>query len=189
MARDAADGSFLVGIGCEDYPECDDVRKGNFTAYLNQPHILEALQFPPTYTFSSINFDINAAYTDNDAPWKPTTREVAAILDAHQLALPASAPRTDIRLLVLNGNEDYVVNTPGNIWAYDNLLWSGHAEYRIASWEALPADMAATGFWKGTPDGRLVFVGVDGAGHTVPGDVREGSAHILQEWIKGGWRA
>ena len=46
---------------------------------------------------------------------------------------------------------------------------------------------AATGFWKGTRDGRLVFVGVDGGGHTVPGDVREGSAQILQRWIEGRW--
>lgn len=47
--------------------------------------------------------------------------------------------------------------------------------------------MKATGFWKGTRDGRLVFVGVDGAGHEVPGDVREGSYRILSKFIDGGF--
>lgn len=172
-----------VGIGCSNFPLCDDERKGNFTAYLNQPHILDALHFPPSFTFSPINWAINTAYTDNASPWKPTTHELAAILDAH--AHPSL--RADIRLLILNGNEDFVVNTPGNVWAYDNLLWSGHAEYRISRWVAMPEDVAATGFWKGTRDGRLVFVGVDDAGHTVPGDVREGSGQILRKWLKNEW--
>lgn len=93
-----------------------------------------------------------------------------------------------MRLLVLNGNEDYIVNTPGQKWLYDNLLWSGHAEYRINKWRDVPSDINATGFWKGTGDGRLVFVGLDGAGHGVPGYLPEASYRVLQRWISNEWR-
>lgn len=172
-----------VGLDCPDFPECTDMRKGNFTHYLNQDAIKSALKFPPGYVFSPINWAINTAYTDNRTPFKPTTSEVAAILDAY-----LTPGLGDIKLLVLQGNEDFIVNTPGNVWAYDNLRWSGQPEYRIARWEELDEDKtAATGFWKGTRDGRLMFVGVNGAGHTVPGDVREGSWRIANRWVSGSW--
>lgn len=174
-----------VGLPCPDFPECTDTRKGNFSHYLNQPEIKEALDFPPSFTYQPINYELNTAYTDNRTPFKPTTAEVSAILDAHR-----TPGLGDIKLLVLQGNEDFVVNTPGNVWVYDNLRWTGQPEYRITQWQALKEEeLATTGFWKGTRDGRLVFVGVDGAGHTVPGDVREGSWRIAQKWIEGGWAA
>ncbi|RFU78532.1 peptidase s10, serine carboxypeptidase [Trichoderma arundinaceum] len=160
----------------------NDPRKGNMSAYLNQDHIIKALNFPPSFVFDDVNIDINSAYTYFKDPFQPTTREVAQILDAYR-----TPGLGDIRVLVLQGNEDYIVNTPGNMWAYDHLRWSGLADYRLASWQQLPERMAATGFWKSS--GRLAFVAVDGAGHTVPGDVREGSYRIAQEWIEGGWRA
>ena len=74
------------------------------------------------------------------------------------------------------------------MWQYDNLLWSGQAEYRAASWKTLPEDeVAATGTWKAARDGRLAFMAIDGAGHMVPGDVREGSYKIVHKWLKGDW--
>ncbi|GFP54798.1 carboxypeptidase Y homolog ARB_05721 [Trichoderma asperellum] len=156
--------------------------KGNMTAYLNQDHIKKALQFPSSFIFEDIDLDVNSAFVYFKDPFKPTTREVARILDAYR-----TPNLGDIRVLVLQGNEDYIVNTPGNMWVYDNLRWSGLADYRLAPWRELPGRMAATGFWKSS--GRLAFVAVDGAGHTVPGDVREGSYRIAQEWLEGGWRA
>ncbi|KAH8128957.1 hypothetical protein FP744_10007598 [Trichoderma asperellum] len=173
---------FNVHIPCPNWPWCADIRKGNMTAYLNQGHIKKALQFPSSFIFEDIDLDVNSAFVYFKDPFKPTTREVARILDAYR-----TPNLGDIRVLVLQGNEDYIVNTPGNIWVYDNLRWSGLADYRLAPWRELPGRMAATGFWKSS--GRLTFVAVDGAGHTVPGDVREGSYRIAQEWLEGGWRA
>ncbi|KAH0492926.1 hypothetical protein TgHK011_007852 [Trichoderma gracile] len=168
---------FNVHIPCPNWPWCADIRKGNITAYLNQPLVKAALGFPPSFTFEDIDIPLNTAYTLSKDPFRPTTRQVARVLDA------------GIRVLVLQGNEDYIVNTPGNVWAYDNLRWSGLADYRLARWRALPEGMAATGTWKGDGgEGRLAFVAVDGAGHTVPGDVREGSWRIVREWLEGGWR-
>ena len=174
-------------MGCPIGPPlCGDIRKGNFTDYINQKHIKGALGFPESFEFEAINFAVNLAYILGGSVYRPTTREMASILDAAPTGLG------DVRLLVLNGNEDYVVNSPGQRWQYDRLHWSGQAEYRIAPWRDLADEddlAAATGFWKASPDARLVFVGVDGAGHTVPGDVREGSWRIVQRWIEGGWHA
>ncbi len=123
------------------------------------------------------------AYRETGSTYRPTTREVARFLDEHK----AQKSMGDVRLLVLNGNEDYNVNSPGNIWVYDNLRWSQQPDYRITRWKQLPAGLGVNGTWKGTRDGRLVFVGVDGAGHAVPGDAREGSYRILQKWLDDGW--
>lgn len=133
--------------------------------------------------YEAVNLKLHQAYVDSRTMLKPTTGEMAATLNAYE-----TTALGDIRVLVLNGNEDYIVNTPGQKWTYDKLHWNGQPDYRIAKWAALPADMATPGFWKGTKDGRLVFVGIDGVGHTVVGDAREASHHILQRWIEGGWR-
>jgi cathepsin A (carboxypeptidase C) len=165
----------VVHLDCPD-SECSDRRKGNFTALLNQDHVKEALRFPPSFTFSPIAWPVNQGYSDGRTPYKPTTRELAAVLEAHE-ARPAL--RADVRLLVL----------PGSVLAYDAFGWSGQADFRAARFADLPADVdAATGFWKATPDQRLVFVALDGAGHTVPGDVRQGSYQVVQKFIARDWQ-
>lgn len=178
----------IVRHGCPvNPPLCDDLNKGNFTAYLNQEHIKSALDFPKSFTFRDTNFDLNLQYALSNYVFKTTTDEVAAILEVGSLP---DQPLGDINLLVLQGNDDYMMNTPGQRWMYDNLRWSGQADYRIAKWKTLDEEeFAATGFWKGTADGRLVFVAVDGAGHMVPGDVGEGSWRVMQRWLDGGWKA
>ncbi|UNI19437.1 hypothetical protein JDV02_005621 [Purpureocillium takamizusanense] len=186
---------FNIHQPCSSLPLCYP-GKGNFTRYLNQAHIKAALGIPASVAYSGVNLALNNAYVRGRDPLKTTTRELAAVLDAHEKkhvgGSGGGGSLGDIRVLVLNGNDDYIVNTPGQRFVYDHLVrWGGQADYRIARWRALPEDElggATTGFWKGTDDGRLVFVGVDGAGHTVPGDVREGSWRILQRWMEGGWR-
>ncbi|KAJ3494290.1 hypothetical protein NLG97_g4177 [Lecanicillium saksenae] len=193
--------SFNIHNPCYDMPLCSDPTKGNITAYLNQPHIKDALGLPMSFTYASLNSTINKLYIDNRDPWCPTTNELAAVLDAY-LAAPVAGPSKqtlvaqtdglgDIKVLVLNGNEDYAVNTPGQKWLYESLRWSGQADYRAAQWQSLESvnpSLQAGGQWKSSRDARLVFVAVDGAGHMVPGDVGEGSYRILQRWLEGGWR-
>lgn len=161
------------------------MRKGNYTAYLNQEHIIEALGFPPSFVYRSLNEEINQAYTDSRTCYRPTTYELASILDAYRTPNLGA----DIRVLVLNGNDDYSSNTPGLQWQYDNLRWSGQADYRIAKWRELEDVPGGEGIWKTARDARLVFVGIDGAGHTVPGDAREASRHVIQRWLQRGWHA
>ncbi|KAH6605937.1 alpha/beta-hydrolase [Trichoderma cornu-damae] len=159
------------------YEEVEAGKRNPFNA-----HVEKALDLPYSFVFEDVDLALNSAYTRSKDSFRPTSRELARVLDAHR-----TSNLGDIRALVLQGNEDYIVNTPGNMWAYDNLRWSGLADYRLAPWRELPERMAATGLWKSS--GRLAFVAVDGAGHTVPGDVRDGSYRIAQEWFQGGWRA
>ena len=168
-----------VRLKCpEDPPYCTSVFMSGVEEYLNQMRVKDALGFPASFEYKAHSFAISEAYNDNGEAFRPTTRQLAAVLDA------------GIRLLVLNGNDDWLLNTPGQMLQYDRLLWGGLADYRVAKWRDLgPEGVAADGFWKGTPDGSMVFVGVDGAGHTAPGDVREGSWRIVQRWIEGGWKA
>ncbi|KAJ6440160.1 N-terminal binuclear Zn cluster-containing/DNA binding domain-containing protein [Purpureocillium lavendulum] len=142
---------FNIHQDCPSRPLCY-TGKGNFTRYLNQGHVKSALGFPESFVYNGINLDMNTAYTLGHDPLKTTTRELGAVLDAHE----TGGGLGDIRVLVLNGNDDYIVNTPGQQYVYDNLRWSGQADYRISSWRALPEELAASGFWKGTDDGRLV---------------------------------
>jgi cathepsin A (carboxypeptidase C) len=156
----------------------------NITGYLNQKWVKKALEKPSTYEFSNINKDIWTAFSNSGAFLGPTTKELTDVLDAYTNRDKVA----DVRVLVINGNLDYIANTPGNMWQYDRLEWSGQAEYSIKEWRPLPDGLAATGFWKATSNGRLALVAVDEAGHFLPGDVREGSYRIVQEWLRGGWR-
>lgn len=154
---------------------------GNLSEYLNQDAIKKAIGVPESVNFHMLSGAVGEAYGTELT--KSRARTLEQVLDA-----PPSSGLDGIRLLVLNGNEDYIVNTPGQKWQYDNLFWSGYADYRVSKWRDLPKDVNATGFWKGTEDGRLVFVGVDGSGHGVPGYLPEASYRILQRWIANEWR-
>lgn len=177
--------SYVVHLPCPDKFICPDLRNGNITTYLNLAHIKESLHLSPDFTFEEIDWELNTAYVESGTANRQTTPFVAHILDAHRTqTADKSAYLGDIRVLVLNGNDDPSVSTQGNTWLYEKLLWSGVAGYRAASWKALQ-DVNVTGEWKATRDGRLAFVAVDGAGHMVPGDQKEGAYKILQKWMRG----
>lgn len=171
---------------CFDIPGCEDDTRGNFTAYLNQPHILEAIGFPQDYRYDNSDDGAGSAIADSFDPYAPTVRQVAAILDA-SAKYSHRRGMADIRLLVLNGNEDGLVNTPGVKWLYERLPWSGAYGYRAQKWKQLVelglSSEIATGEWKGTEDGRLLVFTVDEAGHMVPQDQPEAASWALRKWI------
>ena len=152
---------------------------GDHTHYLNLPHVKKALGKPPSWSFDWLYRELNDAFEASGVVYKPTTGDLANILDERHVS--------DIRVLVLNGNLDFVINSAGQMWMYENLRWQGQAGYNLKQWRDVPTEMATTGSWKATEDGRLAFVAVDGAGHTVPGDVREGSFRIMKKWVAEGW--
>lgn len=164
------------------YPFCVDPDIGNVTRYLNQDWAKLALNKEPSFLFRDVNMNMHLAFRENGSWSLPTTRQLSSILDARDDDM------VDFRVLVLNGNLDFYSNTAGNIWVYERLEWGGQDEYREMEWRPLKEGLAATGSWKGAEDGRLVFIAVDEAGHTLPSDVREGSYRIVQEWLTGGWR-
>lgn len=171
-----------------NYPFCIDPDIGNVTAYFNQDRVKAAVgkKNDKSFIFHDINMDIHLAFRQNGSWALPLTRQLGRVLDAYD-DLP------DLRVLVLNGNEDFFVNTAGMQWSYDRLKWSGLEDYRNKDWRSfiLQHDDGVnitSGYWKTTSDARLAFVGVDDAGHMVPADAREGSSRILNEWLTNGWR-
>lgn len=170
---------------------CGDPSKGNYTEYLNRKEVKKALGFPESFQFDFISWQTNSDYVASGAPWVPTTPKVAAILDAYQTPKVVDDGKSigDVRIMVLNGNLDLVVNSHGNIMQYERVIWSGMGDYRAAKWHPLDEEgVAGKGSWKGTDDGRLVFMAVDDAGHMVPGDVPETAYRIVQRWLNNEWR-
>jgi cathepsin A (carboxypeptidase C) len=162
-------------------PICEDFTDGPLISYLNQPYIQDALGFK-NHTFKGVNFDINDRFTRSGDVSIPTTREVTYLLD-----------ETETEVLVLNGNNDIIVNTEGQIRVYDALPWSKQALYRLQSfvdWVFPSVSDTAGGIIlaKGgrmKKAGKLSFFTVDHAGHTSPGDAPESVAFIVQCWVSG----
>lgn len=128
--------------------------------------------------------DMWVAFHESGAWYAPTTRELIDVLDAYSEENKVG----DIRLLILNGNLDFFVNTPGNMWHYDRLVWSGQSEFRSKEFQPLPEGLAVTGSWKATRDGRLAFVAIDEATHFMQPALREGYSRIVDKWLQHGWQ-
>ncbi|KAM3564228.1 hypothetical protein MY1884_000850 [Beauveria asiatica] len=175
---------------CADPPDCHRPMMGNLTEYLNRREVKMKIGFPDCFNFTEKNHFIQSAYFFLGSPWVPTTHKIAAILDAYKTPkmIFDGSSFGDVRILVLNGNLDPFSNTQGNMDQFDNINWSRKIDYRIASWQAFnKKEFKTTGLWKGTKDGRLVFVGVDNAGGMVPADSPEASYIILDRWLRNEW--
>jgi cathepsin A (carboxypeptidase C) len=134
-----------------------------------------------------VNLDLNGGYVISRDTFRPMSPKLEYILDSGK-----TVDGTPIRLLVMNGNEDYIVNTPGQKWVLENLKWSGQAEYTTAKWHTWNnktdvRPFEGSGFWKQTEDSRLVFIGVDEGGHEAPRFAGAATWQIIQNWL-GGWR-
>lgn len=151
---------------------------GNYTAYMNQGWVKEALSKPASVFFSPFSKKMYESFHNSSAYMAPTTKELSNILD-HE--------NNTIRVLVLNGKRDYIANAPGTINTFNNLHWTGAKQYRGNAWTSIPAKVAH-GEWKASKDGHLVFISLENAGHMVPLDQREGSFHIIQAWLNGEWK-
>lgn len=148
---------------------------GNYTAYMNQGWVKEALSKPAGVFFSPFSKKMYESFRNSSAYMTPTVKELSNVLDYEDGSL---------RVLVLNGQRDYIANAPGTIKTFDELPWAGGAEYRTGEWRSL-ADEVASGKWKAAKDRQLVFVSFDDAGHMVPLDEKEGSFHVIQTWLQG----
>lgn len=134
------------------------------------------LGFSKKFDFKGIDFTLNQRWTNTGDPLLSSTKDLTYILD-----------KNDVRILVMHGNNDVSVNTPGNIRAFGALLWKGQGEYKqtvFRPWSFTDAKRATKqgGLTKG--EGRLVFVSVDDAGHDVPASQPEAVLKVLGQWMK-----
>jgi cathepsin A (carboxypeptidase C) len=79
-------------------------------------------------------------------------------------------------------------NTPGNIRAFDAIPWTRQSVYRQSQfklwfYQGASGNSKTGGLTKGVD--RLVFVGVDDAGHDVPASQPVAALDILNRWLKG----
>lgn len=139
---------------------------------------------PLAYRFSVWNMEMWQAFHDSGAWHTPTTKELMDVLDAYSDENKVG----DIKVLVMNGNWDVIINTQGSLWLMDRLGWSGQREFKDKEFQPLPIGLGINGTWKATSDGRLAFLGMDGVGHYPWGAQSEGFHNIWQRWIHEGWQ-
>lgn len=180
---------------CGDNPPiCQPLDEtGSYSQFVNQSWAKKELGFPEGYDFRALNWDLNRRWEESLEMFIPNTREMVYILD-----------NTEIRVLVLNGNNDVIVNTEGQKRVYDTLVWRRQSSFRMGEfgdweWPSSPKSesqaesrgrearvMTKGGQWKKADDGevkdRLAFFTIDEAGHPSPGDQREAIT-----WLVGCW--
>ncbi|KAI0170965.1 Alpha/Beta hydrolase protein [Pestalotiopsis sp. NC0098] len=157
-----------------EYPLCGV--DGNFTEYMNRPHFQRALGLE-NWSFTSFNWDLNDRWALSKNLYMPTTREMIWILD-----------ETPIRVLVINGNNDIIVNTEGQKRVYDALPWNHQAKYRaqdFGDWEWPDKHGKVTKGGQMKTADKLAFVSVDEAGHMAPGYQKEAVAFLMACWLLG----
>ena len=152
--------------------------------YLNLGWLKTEVGLPSDYHFRDINTEIWQAFHDCGTWYSPTTKELIDILDAHTEDVNVG----DIKLLILNSNLDFMVNTPRTLWQYEQLRWRGQPDYQSRQFQPLPDGLAATESWKATGNGRLAFVAIDDDGHFMSDSAREGYSRIVDKWLQGGWQ-
>lgn len=88
----------------------------------------------------------------------------------------------NIKVLIYNGQEDYVVNTAGVLNYINSLQWSSIANWKRARKEVWRVNKEIKGWAK--TYGNLWFVLVNKAGHLVPTDQPQSAFNMLGHFIR-----
>lgn len=162
-------------------PICENITVSPHAQYLNRPWVKQRLDMQQTFTFSGLDFDLYLLWVQNKQTSLPTTREMSFLLD-----------ETDVKVLVLNGNNDIIVNTEGQIRVWDSLPWKKWAPYRLAKFAdwyypkvgGRTSHLVKAGQVKGIVN-KLQFLTVEEAGHASPGDQPEAVNFAVDCWVSG----
>ncbi|RGP73086.1 hypothetical protein FLONG3_6401 [Fusarium longipes] len=166
---------------CEEPPLCSNLAHGPTWKFLNQRWVQQKLGFE-RFPFDLIDLDTNHRWDLAENIHLPVTRELTWILD-----------NTDISVLFINGNNDIIINTPGQMSMLDNQRWKGQKLYQsldYKDWYYEDGDIVSNtkiweakkgGFWKGND--RLAFYAVDEAGHLSAHHQPEAVGAIVRAWL------
>ncbi|KAH8893116.1 alpha/beta-hydrolase [Thozetella sp. PMI_491] len=174
-------------VPCVEPPLCSDLGGGPPLRFLNQPWVQQSLIGKSGIDFELIDFDLNHRWSDGGHMQLPVTRELTWLLD-----------QTDIPFLFINGNNDIIINTPGQIRMLDEQPWKGQAWFRaqvfqdwfyrhgelVMQGESRRSGAIKGGKWKGSK--RLSIFTVEEAGHTSPFDQPEAVGAIIRSWLRPG---
>ncbi|KAH8901462.1 alpha/beta-hydrolase [Thozetella sp. PMI_491] len=141
--------------------------------YFNQKSLQAKLGI--NYRWEPVDFELNAAFLASGSMGYPSQRYLTDLLDSGA-----------VRVLVMNGDWDTLVLTPGQIRVVDRLPWKGQADYRQQEWRSWKYDDGAGSVSHGKIKGSraLTFATFENAGHAVPGDDPAGAYFILKEWLE-----
>ncbi|EGU86159.1 hypothetical protein FOQG_14759 [Fusarium oxysporum f. sp. raphani 54005] len=167
---------------CEKPPLCSNMEHGPEWKFLNRRWVQEKLGFD-RFPFYLIDLDTNKRWDVAQNIHIPVTRELTWILD-----------ETDIRVLFINGNNDIIINTPGQMRMLDEQRWKGQDNYRTLDykpWHYKDGELTSDaegwnvkkgGFWKGND--QLSFFAVDEAGHFSAHHQPEAIGAIVRAWLR-----
>ena len=88
----------------------------------------------------------------------------------------------NIRVLIYNGQDDYVVNTAGVLQYLNSLNWENINSWKRAKKEQWTIAGNVKGWAK--VSGNLWFVLLNGAGHLVPTDQPESAFNMLGHYLR-----
>ncbi|KAG7090430.1 hypothetical protein E1B28_009549 [Marasmius oreades] len=121
--------------------------------------------------FTTINWEVNKAFTTTQDLLHPATFHTAALLER------------GVRVLIYVGTYDWICNWIGNErWTLD-LEWSGKEGFREQRLREWVVDGKVAGKMRRL--GGLTFVTVDGAGHMAPYDKPKESLELVNRWLAG----
>ncbi|RSL82835.1 hypothetical protein CEP52_016863 [Fusarium oligoseptatum] len=106
---------------CIEPPLCSDLDDGPALEYLNKPWVQELLGFH-NVSFELIDCDLDRRWDDDRSAYLPTTKQLTWLLD-----------NTNLHILFINGNNDIIVNTPGQMRLLDEQPWKREAWFRAQS--------------------------------------------------------
>ncbi|KAI9147040.1 Carboxypeptidase Y [Paramyrothecium foliicola] len=167
---------------CISPPLCTPMDRGATLDFLNREWVQDRLGFTEHLNFSLIDFELNQRWSDDAQIFLPTTRELTWLLD-----------ETKVRILFINGNNDIIINTPGQIRMLNEQPWHEQAKFRAESlkdWyheggklhrDGPLSGKRKGGQWKGSE--RLKLFTVDEAGHMAPFENAEAVQAVLDSWI------
>lgn len=89
-----------------------------------------------------------------------------------------------VRVLVYNGDYDFVGNWPGAQRWTERLGWSGAHAFRASTLRQWTVRGRHAGMWRA--GGGMTFATIHAAGHMAPYDKPEESLALLRRWLDGG---
>ncbi|UPK93469.1 hypothetical protein LCI18_004404 [Fusarium solani-melongenae] len=163
---------------CIRPPLCSDLDGGPALKFLNRPWVQRQLGVDTP--FELIDFDAGERWFNSMAIHLPVTREMTWLLD-----------NTNIRFLFINGNNDIIINTPGQIRLLEELPWHGQALYRSQKFEPwyfsngeLVSNAGGTMGGQQKGGGRLSLFTVDEAGHMAPAHQPEAVGAVVKFFLR-----
>jgi cathepsin A (carboxypeptidase C) len=100
----------LDRLKCTKPPACRAASFDQLVDYCNLPSVQSQLGFN-NLKFQGINFQLNQRWTNAGDPLLPSTRDLTYLLD-----------QSDVRILVLNGNNDVSVYVSPHISCFFNAI-------------------------------------------------------------------